>query len=99
MTMPMNEGFRLLPVELKFPSAGLLLPHDEFFEKERCICYVCRLRTFHEIRIFIPECQDAARFAADNRIAILDERMKLANVQRCVRAGLFCESFRNHGSA
>ena len=64
MTMPVDESFRLLPLEFKLPSSRLFFLDDELFEKERCFGDVGGVMAFDEVGIFVAECQDATGFCA-----------------------------------
>src|SRR6267142_4880371 len=65
VTMSVNERLRLLALEFEFPSAGLFFLHDEFFEEERSPGHIDSVVILDEVRIFIPESEDAARLAPD----------------------------------
>src|SRR5262245_13573013 len=99
MTVPMNQRLRLLSLELQFPSSCLFFFHYEFFKQKRCFCNIRCKRILDEIRIFVPESQDAARFAAHNHITVFDEIMKLPNVKVRIFARGFRETLRNHRPA
>ena len=92
MTVSMNERFCLLSLELQFPSPSLFLFHNEFLEQKRCLRDFHCVRIFDEIRILVPECQDAAGLAAHNQITVFDEIIKLPDVKVRVFASCFSET-------
>ncbi len=77
MAVSMNQRLRLLPLQLQFPPACLLFFDNEFLEKERSLGDILSMMAFDEIRVFVPESQNATRLAADNGITLVDELVKL----------------------
>src|SRR5437667_9226201 len=99
MTMPVNQRFRPLALELQFPPAGLFFLNDEFFKQERRPGYICHMVTLHEVRVFISESENAARLAAHDRVAVLHESMELPDIEIRILSRGFRESLRNHRPA
>src|SRR5262249_46761284 len=99
MTMPMNERFRLLSFKLKFPSSCLFFFNNEFLEQKRCLRDVRGMTILDEVRIFVPECQDAAGFAAHYQIPVFDKIIKLPDIKVGIFPRRFRETFRNHRPA
>src|SRR5687768_7163028 len=96
MAVTVNQGLCVLPIELKFPSAGGFFLDDEFFEKKGRLRNIDCVRTINQVRILVPERQDATRFTTDNRIAVFNECMKLTDIEGRVLSGLLGKALRNH---
>src|SRR5213593_1686510 len=73
MTMPVDESFRLLPLEFKIPSSRLFFLHDELFEQKRCFCQFLSISAFDKIGIFVSKRENATGLATDDRISLLNE--------------------------
>src|SRR5215813_10430148 len=94
----MNQRFRFLLPELELPATGLLLLDDEFLQKERGFCDIQCVMSLNEIGILVAECEDTTGLAADDGITILNEPIKLPDIEFCIFAGFFRQTFRNHRS-
>src|SRR5262245_15374457 len=96
MTMPVDQRFRLLTLEVQLPAALLLLANDELFKKESRLSHSGNGMALYEVRILVSKCQHAAGLAADDGISPLHVGMELSNIEGGVGSGIFRQPLRNH---
>src|SRR5437016_1000083 len=97
MAMTVHKRFGRLLFKFQLPTARLLFLDDELFEKKRSFRDVFGVIAFDEVRIFVPERENTARLASNNRITVLHKRMELSDVKHRVLASGFRKPLRDHG--
>src|SRR5215204_3486267 len=96
VAVPMDERLCALPLEIQLPAALTLFANDKLLKKEGSFCNGFHGAALEKIGIFVSKGQNAARFAPDDLIALLQVKMELSHIKSRICPGCFRQSLRNH---